>query len=235
MNTINEPSIFEQLGLSRQPEAPTRKEALGQEDFLDLMVTQLRNQDPLKPMESGEFLGQLAQFGTVSGIDSLEAAFKELSTSLTSNQALQAASIVGRKVLVAANQGPLSDGGTLTGAVELASDADQVSVGVYDSAGQMVRTLELGEQSQGFAYFNWDGLTTDGQPAPAGAYELRAEVRSGSSVEAGDVLIEAQVETVGLGRVGEPLTVKVTGLGSLDFSSIRQIGQGYASLPQESS
>ena len=75
------------------------------------MITQLKNQDPFKPMESGEFLGQLAQFGTVSGLQGLQTSFDWLATSLVSNQALQAASLVGRSALVESNVAPLTEGG----------------------------------------------------------------------------------------------------------------------------
>ena len=87
-----------QLGLT-QPKAEKKKE-LGQEAFLNLMITQLKNQDPFKPLDSGEFLGQLAQFGTVSGLQDLQTKFDSLSSALVSNQALQAASLVGHTALV---------------------------------------------------------------------------------------------------------------------------------------
>ena len=76
--------------------AATKKTDLGQTDFLNLMMTELKNQDPTKPMDSSSFLGQLAQFGTVSGLANLQTSFDSLKTSLVSNQALQAASLVGR-------------------------------------------------------------------------------------------------------------------------------------------
>ena len=83
-------------GPSSSAGKPDDSGKLGQEEFLRLMITQLKNQDPTKPLDSGEFLGQLAQFGTVSGLADLKSSFTELAGSLVSNQALQAA---GRSLL----------------------------------------------------------------------------------------------------------------------------------------
>jgi flagellar basal-body rod modification protein FlgD len=103
------------LGLAPQQTEPELE--LGQEQFLSLMITQLKNQDPFKPMESGEFLGQLAQFGTVSGLAGLQTSFDSLATSLVSNQALQAASLVGRSALVASSAITIGAGQSVEGAV----------------------------------------------------------------------------------------------------------------------
>ena len=80
-----------------------KDKSLGQDEFLELMMTQLQNQDPLNPAESGEFLSQIAQFGTVNGITELQQSFSTLASSLQSNQALQASTMVGRSVLVENN------------------------------------------------------------------------------------------------------------------------------------
>ena len=95
------PSAFEDLGLKTDHvKKPTEKKQLGQEDFMDLMLTQMNNQDPFKPMENGEFLTQMAQFSAVSGLKDIKESFQGLADTMQSNQALQAASMVGRKVLV---------------------------------------------------------------------------------------------------------------------------------------
>ena len=91
-------ATLSQLGLLQQPsQSSGSSDKLGQADFMRLMITQLRNQDPFKPMQSGEFLGQLAQFGTVSGIDDVRSALEALSGSVTASQTLQAASLVDRR------------------------------------------------------------------------------------------------------------------------------------------
>src|SRR5262245_53832534 len=125
--TINTSGLdLEGLGLrSPADTAPVKRSELGQEDFLRLMITQFKNQDPFKPMENGEFLAQLAQFSTVKGLDDLNNSFGNLSSSVVSNQALQASSLLGRTVLVDGNMGNLDAGGQLSGAVELQSSPSQ--------------------------------------------------------------------------------------------------------------
>jgi len=88
----------------------TKRGDLGLNDFFKLMVTQLKNQDPMKPLENGEFLSQIAQFGTVSGIDKLNKTFEGLAANLTSGQAIQAGNLIGREVLVPGGVAALAPG-----------------------------------------------------------------------------------------------------------------------------
>lgn len=222
MNSVNEVSPFASLGLAQTAGSEDSSKIL-QEDFLELMVTQLTNQDPFKPMESGEFLGQLAQFGTVSGIDDLESSFSALASSLTSNQALQASSLIDREVWLTTEQGSLPESGPLTGALDLTAAAEQVRVGVYDNTGQLVKQLELGRQPAGQLEFAWDGLDAEGQRQPAGVYQIRAEATAAGVTEAVDVSVIAKVQGVTLGKAGEPMYLEIDGLGNVELSKIKRI------------
>lgn len=199
----------------------SRKE-LGQEEFLELMTAQLQNQDPMKPMESGEFLTQIAQFSTVEGVGDLNEAFATLSQSLVSNQALQAANLVGRSVLAPTGLAALGEGGTISGAVDLPAASNDVAVNVYDQSGQLVRRLELGSQAAGSASFQWDGLRDDGQFAPPGTYFVSGEASVDGRTEAVDTLLESRVRSVTLSNSGG-LLLDLEGVGSLDFSEVAQI------------
>jgi len=194
---------------------------LGQDEFLHLMVTQLKNQDPFKPMESGEFLGQIAQFGTVSGLAGLQTSFDSLATSLVSNQALQAAGLVGRSALVATSTMTVPAGQTVTGAVDLPASTGSLSVSVRDATGQVVRRLELGSNPAGLASFTWDGMTDAATPAPAGRYTFAAEFRSGAEVEAAETLLSAPVDSVLFDASG--FRVQLRGIGELPFTAVREI------------
>ena len=149
---------YSKLGLG-VPQNTAKKSELGQKDFMTLMMTQLKNQDPFKPLDSGAFLGQLAQFGTVSGLAGLQTSFDSLKTSLVSNQALQAASLVGRSALVEASTMAVGSGQPVAGAVDLPDSTSSLTVTVRDSTGQVVRTLPLGANAKGEAPFVWDGMT----------------------------------------------------------------------------
>jgi len=223
MNTIQDAALYEELGLSRPSQDNSKRNELEQDDFLMLMTTQLKNQDPLKPADNAEFMSQLAQFGTVDGIAGLKTEIQNLAGSLVSNQPIQAAGMLGHKVLVPASQGALEQDGIIEGAVELSSSVSSLDIGIYDLSGQLMSTVSLGNQSPGMVAFSWDGLATDGKAVPPGRYEIRAEAVSGGTSEAYDVLIADKVQSVSLPAAGKPLTMELAGLGEVDFSEVRQI------------
>ena len=202
--------------------AKSSRKELGQEQFLELMTTQLQNQDPFKPMESGDFLSQIAQFSTVEGIGDLNDAFSGLSQSLVSNQALQATNLVGREVLAPTGVAALSQGGSIRGNVELPAARGEVVVNVYDQAGQVIRRLELGSQVAGPVAFQWDGLKNDGQFASPGTYFISAEASIDGQFESVETLLASEVRSVTLSNSGG-LLLDLNSIGSLDFSEVRQI------------
>ena len=199
----------------------SRKE-LGQEDFLELMTAQLKNQDPLKPMDNGDFLAQIAQFSAVEGIGDLNESFNGLSDSLVSNQALQATNLVGRQVLAPTGVAALTQGGSIRGSLELPAASSEVIVNVYDQAGQVIRRLELGTQAAGSTDFQWDGLKNDGSFAAPGNYFISAEANINDQFESVETLLASEVRSVTLSNSGG-LLLDLDGIGSLDFSEVRQI------------
>jgi flagellar basal-body rod modification protein FlgD len=195
---------------------------LSQQHFLELMTTQLKNQDPFKPLDSGDFLGQLAQFGTVSGINDLQTSFSQLSSELVSNQTMQAAQLVGRRVLLESPSAYFDGSTAVEGAVDLGADSSALRVQIRDGSGRLVRQLDLGAQSAGLANFKWDGTTDDGGIAPPGVYSVTAQYRDGGEMESGDTLVRGAVESVSIGQQG--LSLEVRGLGELPFDAVREIG-----------
>ncbi len=219
----NNPFKLDALGLATDAATRQPVKSLGQEQFLELMVAQLKNQDPMKPMQNGEFLGQLAQFGTVNGIQELQKSFAGLSASLQSNQALLASSLVGRSVLVPSAQAVLADGGAVSGVVDLPVASAHVAVGIYTETGQLLRRIDLGAQAAGQARFTWDGRTEAGQPLAPGRYRLRAESVDGGVTTARDTLVSTRVDSVSLGGT-QGLMLNLAGLGSVPLAQVRQIG-----------
>jgi flagellar basal-body rod modification protein FlgD len=194
-----------------------------QEDFLKLMTTQLQNQDPFKPMESGEFLGQIAQFGTVSGINELKDSFNAFSGSITSNQALQASMMVGRNVSVSSDIVRLEANSSVNGSVELPQSTDALTVEILDEAGQVIRRVDLGPTAAGSQKFSWDGTMDDGTIAPPAFYAVRASARIDGGQTALETLVDARVESVTLGKFGQGPTLNVAGVGSIGLDEIKEI------------
>lgn len=212
-------STLSDLGLGLKS-STTKKDQLGQQDFLKLLTTQLTNQDPTKPLDSTQFLGQIAQFSTVSGIQDLQKSFDALSSSLGSSQSLQAASLVGHGVLYPSSTGYLDAKGGLSGGVDLPS-AGQLVVEITDAGGQVVRRLDYGTKAAGTAYFNWDGTDGSGATLPPGSYGMRASLIQNGSAQALSTLAAGMVESVSVGSSG--LNLNLSGLGPVAFSDVRQI------------
>lgn len=219
MTAAIDTNALSNLGLNVRQTREAKTE-MGQKDFLTLMTAQLKHQDPFKPMENGEFLGQIAQFSTVSGIEALNKSFSSLSSSLQSNQALQAAQLVGHGVLVPAKTATVATGEVMTGAADLPASGRGV-VEVLDSAGQVVRTMDLGTQPAGLSYFQWDGLDNSGNATPTGRYQFRARVETGTSSQSADMLLVGGVSSVSLGSNG--IQLNLPGMDPVSFSAVRQI------------
>jgi len=220
---MNEISTFDDARIFAPPPAQTARDELGQEDFLTLMITQFRNQDPFEPMDNGDFLGQLAQFGTVNGIEQLNSSFAGLTGSIQNDQALQAANLVGHSVLAGTDVGFLPEGGRLAGAVELNSSVSNIQVEITDDSGQVIRRLELGEHQRGLARFEWDGRDLNGDPVAEGHYQISTRVVRGANFESVQTLVESSIESVSLGRFGEGLTLNLQGGDTLSLNQVRRI------------
>jgi len=205
------------------PPQTASRDDLGQEDFLTLMITQFKNQDPFEPMDNGEFLGQLAQFSTVNGIESLNDSFAGLSGSVQDNQALQAAGLVGRSVLAVTDVGYLSDGATLKGGIELESSASNVQIDITDETGALVQRLNLGQQPPGLVKFSWDGIGADGNRADTGQYKVSARVVRGANIESAATVIESQIESITLGQFGGGMSLNLSGGQSMPLGQVYQI------------
>ncbi len=216
------PGALEQLRVKEQKPAAGSNE-LGQEAFFDLMVTQLQNQDPMNPMESGDFLGQIAQFSTVNGISELQESFATLASSLQSSQALQASTMVGRTVVLASDSFGLGATGGARVAASLPQTAQNVRVTISDSLGQVVRQSTLGQQAAGPLAFEWDGLDDNGGRAPAGRYAVRFDALINGSEQALSPTVTARVDSVSLSRDGQAPTLNVDGFGSVAMSDVLEI------------
>jgi len=221
-------ATLDNLGLSK-PTVASKGKHLGQKDFMHLMLAQMNHQDPMKPMSNGDFISQMAQFSSVKGLKDIKDSFNTLATSLQSSQALQASSMVGRSVLVPGKAVGLAAGAELKGAVEIPASTANLKVNIYDAAGELVKTLDLGSQQEGVTHFNWDGVmdkkAADGTnlKAAAGKYSIRAEMLTDGKPQALNTLITDKVQSVSLGKPGEPVTLYLATAGKTGLAEIKQI------------
>lgn len=127
-----------------------------QDRFLKLLVEQLKNQDPMNPMENAEMTSQMAQINTVTGIQQLNSTMTNITSQLNALQNMQGTSLVGRQVLLPGNQLAFDANGVGQGALELPKDAKGVKVEVISTTGTVLDTLDLGDKTAGTHHFNWD-------------------------------------------------------------------------------
>ncbi|MHA6494576.1 flagellar hook assembly protein FlgD [Pseudomonas borbori] len=203
-------------------ETKSNKE-LGKNEFLNLLVAQLNNQNPLEPQGNGEFIAQLAQFSQVEGIEKLNTSMSSLLSGYQSSQALQASSLVGRKVIVPTDKAVVDTSESFKASLVLPSSSSNVYVNVYDKAGSVVNRINMGEQAAGNVSFIWDGKDSSGNIMPPGTYKFEAQAAYGKETKALYTMLPANVDSVTLG--GSELMLNLAGLGTVPMSQVQVIGQ----------
>src|SRR5574340_277975 len=191
-----------------------------QDRFLKVLVTQMKNQNPLNPMDNAQVTSQMAQLSTVTGIDKLNVTLQALSDSMVSNQSLQAATMIGHGVLVPGEGVDLSNGSAY-GGVDLMQSADKVDIAIYDRAGTLVRNIHLGAQPVGLVNWQWDGRDNSGISVADGSYTFTVDAAQAGKAANATALQFGMVHSVTQGKQGVAL-----GVGQLDgipLSQVRQI------------
>lgn len=188
--------------------------------FLTLLTTQLKNQDPLNPMDNAQMTSQLAQISTVDGIERLNATLEKMLAGSATSEVMQAAALVGNQVMVAGSAMSLTESGAV-GGVELKSAADKVTVSIRDANGALMRKLELGKQDAGIVNFVWDGKTDAGATAEPGNYKISVEATRGTTSVESKALQLASVLAVRQGAKGVDLDLGSYGL--ITMNDIKQI------------
>ena len=144
---------------------------------------------------------------------------------MQSNQALQASGLVGRSVLVPGSTASLISGGSINGSAELPSAARNLTLDVMSASGALVKRVALGASPAGDLQFSWDGTDQDNQAVPAGQYQMVVSGNIGQERMQFGTHIAAKVESVTLGSNGQGMKLNVEGLGQLNLSDVKQIGE----------
>lgn len=191
-----------------------------QSRFLKLLTTQLKNQDPLNPMDNAQTTSQLAQISTVDGIERLNATLTSLKGNMQSSDTLQATALVGRAVLVPGSGIQVSQG-VAVGGVLLDTAASNVSLAITDSNGLEVRKIDLGKLDAGTHEFVWDGKNAAGEVVADGSYKMKVSASNGDAKVTASTLQLASVNSVVTG--GNGIQVDVGTLGRVSMSDIKLI------------
>jgi flagellar basal-body rod modification protein FlgD len=194
-----------------------------QSDFLQLLTTQLQDQDPTQPMDNSQMAAELAQFATLSTTQDIDTNLQTLSSNVSSgmqtSQVLNAANLVGKQVLVPSTTLDYS-GSATNGAVNVTTAGDVV-VTVKDSNGNIVDTMDLGTQPVGLAQFSWNGTDSNGNAVANGTYSISAN--SGGSSTSLTTYASGSVTGVGYGGSSTGTYLQVAGVGGVPLSQVAQI------------
>lgn len=203
--------------------APSSGATMTQSDFLQLLTTQLQDQDPTQPMDNSQMAAELAQFATLSTDQNIDSTLNTMSSNMTSNaqtsQVLNASNLVGKQVLVPSSTLDYT-GSAVNGAVNV-STAGDVVVNITDSSGNLVNSIDLGDQQQGLAQFSWNGTDSNGNAVANGVYNISANNGGGSA--ALDTYASGAVTGVGYGGSTTGTYVQVAGVGGVPLSQVAQI------------
>lgn len=191
-----------------------------QDRFLKLLVTQMKNQDPLKPLDNAEVTSQLAQISTVTGIDKLNTTLQLLSSDYEDSQSIEATGMIGHDAFVPGKSIHLEKDAAIAG-IELAQPVDELKVTILDSSGIAIRNIDLKAQPAGISTIGWDGMTDSGAKAAIGDYTFAVSAKQGGN--------DIKVNTLSLGKVssvshGEQGTLLDMGkLGLVSLSDVKQV------------
>jgi flagellar basal-body rod modification protein FlgD len=206
-------------------DSTTGASTLGKDSFLQLLVTQMQNQNPLDPQDNSEFVAQLAQFSSLETMQNLSTSVDAIGGMYQSSQALQASSLVGRSVIVDSGSTNVDTTKGMTGQVVLPSTSTTTTVKVYDSTGQnVVRTIDLGEQKAGNASFTWDGKDDAGNVLASGNYSFVASGSLDGKSSTLTTYLPATVSSVTMGSAGTSMTLNLANGQNIALSKVQQIG-----------
>jgi flagellar basal-body rod modification protein FlgD len=202
------------------------KTELGQDDFLQLMIAQLRNQDPMKPLDPSQYVGQLAQFSSVAGLKEMNASIASLSDSLRGNRVLDGASMIGRTVVAEGDQvylgAPGADRVGIAGAAEVPTGTSALTLIVKNASGATVKTEALTPTS-GMRGFLWDGTDDSGAAVAAGSYKVEILANVAGTNESLRTSIAANVSSVAIDPTTGALLLDTDTLGEVSMSDVERV------------
>ena len=218
--TLNK--ILEKIGVKSNDDASSKKkDTLGQSDFLKLMTTQLQNQDPFAPMENGDFIAQMAQFSTVTGIAEMGESLKSLSNQLGEFRIATATNLLGHSVLVPGNKVRPNSEGEIHGVLDLPRASSATNIVFSNTAGEVVHSIDLGSQASGLVGFSWKDIPKElhnqDNPMKVEAFMNGENGRSGVTPS-----IFAEVLAASTGDSSTGVVLEVKDYGNINASDVRK-------------
>ena len=215
-------SILKKLGVNKEDETkPASKDNLGQSDFLKLMTTQLQNQDPFAPMENADFIAQMAQFSTVTGITEMGTALNDISSQLGEFRIATAANLLGSSVMIPGNYARADESGQIHGMLDLPSASGVTNLTFSNMAGDVLHNMQLGAQPSGLVGFEWNdvpqSVLDSGEPV-----RIEAFADMGKGMESLTPSVFAEILAASTGDAVNGVMLDVRDYGEVRAADVRK-------------
>ena len=227
MESVTGGSLLENMRWKKEetPVSDGNSQMLTQQDFFALLTKELSHQDPTKPVENNEMISQMTAFSTTDGVQKLNEKFTDFASSMSSSQALQASSLVGRSVLVDENVFGRATGESVNGKLKTDKPANNVNIYVENAAGEIIQTVPVGDVKAGEFTFTWNGQNSKGEQAPEGAYRFRiAGLVDGQASEL-QALTYRKVDSVTLAGAGGNILLNLNGGTSMALKDVVEVAE----------
>ncbi|MEO0444279.1 MAG: flagellar hook assembly protein FlgD [Pseudomonadota bacterium] len=235
MTDINSNPYLNSLTLESQQQqasaTASTDDSLGQDVFLELMITQLENQSPLDPQDNSEFVAQLAQFSSVESLDKLNNNFEDFASNMLSNQALQASSLVGSSVAVPSSNAQLYQDSFVGGSIDIPASTGDITMNIYAENGGLVEEIPLGAQPAGELAFRWDGnrIEVNGDllewassnPIASGNFRFEVIASQNGEPQQLETALTANVNSVTVDSNNQ-LVLNLAGIGPVSIDDVKQ-------------
>jgi flagellar basal-body rod modification protein FlgD len=227
-SSVNNNSALDGMYWDNSSKVPDKNDgALTQADFFALLTQQLAYQDPTKPVENDQMIAQMTNFTMADGIGSLNESFKSFAESMTSNQALQASSLVGRSVLTQSNEIVFTGESLSRGNIELEKPATMMKVRIENEKGELIRSFSVENPKMGKNDFVWDGTNANDEAVAAGVYKIKVEANYTDGTTASlPVNVYTPVGSVSMNGTGGGIMLNLLGLGTVKFSDVLEVSYG---------
>ncbi|WP_018983455.1 flagellar hook assembly protein FlgD [Salinimonas chungwhensis] len=226
MNTVDNKGLINDLYWQeeKKPVADGSEQKLSQEDFFSLLTEQLAHQDPSKPVDNDQMVSQMTSFSMAEGITDLNSKFKDFAASMTSNQALQASSLIGQNVLVESNIGYMGQAGSgFSGVVVNDETVQDMKITIKNANGEIVKSIDAGTQGAGNVQFAWDGTDQQGNAMPPGQYVVSASGQARGEGVAIPTAMNRHVGSVSMAGSGQGVILNLDGDVSINLDDVIQI------------
>ena len=214
------------------PYTPTSNSELGQDEFLSLLIAQLEHQDPLNPMEDKEFTAQMASFSSLEQLTNINEGIGTLNDNAQRQELLSAVSFMGKQVRAEGNSIGINNGEVSTLYYQLTETITDGAINIYDSYGNLVRTVDLGSKQLGEYEYQWDGTDYNGEPLPDGLYYAYM-YGDGVNGQAVQIYTDVSGEVAGVQQYGSSMYLRLTDGRVVNFTDIREIVDPSDSQTQE--